>query len=82
MLKVLSKLLTYKTTQSQDGAIADHYAFPGQEFRVSTMPTQHGERLAVRLMNANETPLYLSDLGLPRQQAMPICNDFAGSISP
>ena len=67
-LKVLAQLLTYKTTVSQDGAISQHPAFPDREFRVSTMPTQHGERLAVRLLNLAAGPMHLEDIGFQETQ--------------
>ncbi|MBA4388253.1 MAG: hypothetical protein C0404_09745 [Verrucomicrobia bacterium] len=62
-IKVLARLLTYKTKVSQDGAIRDFPEKPGAELRVSVMPTSHGERVSIRVMQNERGPLYLEDLG-------------------
>lgn len=61
-LKVLAGLLTYRTNISQDGVIRDDKKFADCEFRVSVIPTLHGERITVRVLNGNETPIYMEDL--------------------
>ncbi len=63
-LKVLSGLLTYRTKIAQDGVIRDTFDGVESEMRVSVMPGQHGERVAVRFMNAVGASLAISDLGL------------------
>ena len=68
-LKVLARLLTYKTDVPQEGRIP-HSAIPGAadcEMRVSTFPTLHGERAVVRLFAAERQFLRLDDLALPAE---------------
>ena len=62
-IKVLSGLLTYRTQTAQDGAIRDLAGTRGSEMRVSVMPSSHGERASIRILQNEKGPLYLSDLG-------------------
>jgi general secretion pathway protein E len=65
-LKVLAQLLTYKSDVPQEGRIP---AAGDCEMRVSTFPTLHGERAAIRLFAAERRFLHVADLGLPREIA-------------
>jgi general secretion pathway protein E len=65
-LKVLAQLLTYKSDVPQEGRIP---AASDCEMRVSTFPTLHGERAAIRLFAAERQFLHLEDLGLPSEIA-------------
>ncbi|QDU26286.1 Putative type II secretion system protein E [Anatilimnocola aggregata] len=64
-LKVLARLLTYRTDIPQEGRIpaADARA----EMRVSTFPSLYGERVVIRLFVAPQELLQLVDLGLPAE---------------
>jgi type II secretory ATPase GspE/PulE/Tfp pilus assembly ATPase PilB-like protein len=62
-LKVLSRLLTYRTDIPQEGRIPAGDA--RTEMRVSTFPSLHGERVVIRLFVAPQDLLYLDELGLP-----------------
>ena len=62
-IKVLSGLLTYKTKTAQDGSISGLDRTPDCEMRVSVMPSSHGERVAIRILQSGRGPLYIEDLG-------------------
>jgi type II secretory ATPase GspE/PulE/Tfp pilus assembly ATPase PilB-like protein len=62
-VKVLAKLLTYRTRIPQDGS----FQFGGAEFRVAVMPTIHGERITIRVMNGRAAPRTLDQLGFNPQ---------------
>ena len=57
-VKVLAKLLTYRTQIAQDGVIR----MDRVELRVATMPTLFGERITIRVLNMGQTPTQLSEL--------------------
>ncbi len=62
-IKVLAGLLTYRTDQAQDGRVA---AAPGRgELRVSVVPTLHGEKAVVRLLDGQAGPRQVETLGWP-----------------
>ena len=65
-LKVMAELLTYRTDVPQEGRIRPPNGKASSvEMRVSTFPTLHGERAAIRLFAAEGQYLYVADLGLP-----------------
>ena len=64
-LKVLAELLTYRQDIPQEGRLADGQARFGVDMRVSTFPTIHGEKAAVRLFGAGAGVLDLDQVGLP-----------------
>ncbi len=67
--KVPAQLLTYRTDIPQEGGASlrrDGVAF---ELRVSTFPTLHGERVAVRIFDPRATRGSLDELGLPAEVA-------------
>ena len=61
-LKVMAQLLSYRSQVAQDGVIRDAAAFPGIEFRVAIMPTVHGERVNLRLVDKSSGPKRLDEL--------------------
>jgi type II secretory ATPase GspE/PulE/Tfp pilus assembly ATPase PilB-like protein len=61
-LKVLARLLTYRNDVPQEGRIP---AESDCEMRVSTFPTLHGERAAIRIFAGQSQYLFVADLGLP-----------------
>lgn len=63
-LKVLADLLTYRLDIPQEGRLRDALAQYGVDMRVSTFPTIHGEKVAVRLFEAGHRSLDLEQLGL------------------
>jgi len=64
-LKVLADLLTYRLDVPQEGRLATATSEFGVDMRVSTFPTIHGEKAAVRIFEASERTLDLEQLGLP-----------------
>ena len=74
-LKVLSRLLTYRTDIPQEGRIPAESA--GTEMRVSTFPSLHGERVVIRLFVAPQELSWLSDLGLPSEVSKAMENALA-----
>lgn len=67
-LKVLARLLTYRTDIPQEGRIPAENA--RIEMRVSTFPSLHGERVVIRLFIAPQELLQIADLGLPADVAL------------
>lgn len=64
-LKVLSGLLTYKLDVPQEGRIPADSGRGMGEVRVSTFPTLHGERAALRFLATSAPRQTLDQLGLP-----------------
>ena len=62
-LKVISGLLTYRTDVPQEGRVSRE--FSRTEVRVTTFPTLHGEKAAIRLFAENDQLQKLAQLGLP-----------------
>lgn len=62
-LKVLAELLTYRTDIPQEGRLHWPAAPAGGEMRLSTFPTIHGEKAAVRLFDPSGRILDLDQLG-------------------
>jgi general secretion pathway protein E len=63
-LKIMSKLDIAEKRLPQDGRIALKIAGRAIDVRVSTMPTQYGERIVLRLLDKQQTPLNLKALGM------------------
>jgi type II secretory ATPase GspE/PulE/Tfp pilus assembly ATPase PilB-like protein len=63
-LKVLAGLLTYRTDVPQEGRIAPQPASNRGEIRLSTFPTVHGERAALRFVTGVEVLHEIERLGL------------------
>lgn len=63
-IKVMSKLDIAERRIPQDGRIALKIAGREVDVRVSTMPSTHGERVVMRLLDKKAGRLNLSDLGM------------------
>ena len=79
-LKVLAKLLTYRTELPQEGRLQTET--PGVEMRLSTFPTLHGERAAIRIFGGEGQYLHIADLGLPEEIAGALTDHPFGSAEP
>lgn len=64
-LKVLAELLTYRVDVPQEGRLVEAAKRYGADMRVSTFPTIHGEKAAVRLFEGAARVFDLENLGLP-----------------
>ena len=63
-IKVMAKLDIAEKRIPQDGRISLKIAGRAVDVRVSTMPTGHGERVVLRLLDKNSARLDLQDLGM------------------
>lgn len=68
-LKVMAELLTYRSDVPQEGRIQPGGLGTGPEMRLSTFPTLHGERAAIRIFGGEGQYLHIADLGLPEEIA-------------
>lgn len=62
-LKVICGLLTYRTDVPQEGRVAREHS--SSEVRVTTFPTLHGEKAAIRMFAESDSLQRLDELGLP-----------------
>ena len=62
-LKVLARMDIAEKRLPQDGRIQYRYKSETVDLRVSSLPTVHGEKIVVRILNFNRVPLDLHDLG-------------------
>ncbi|MFT4937313.1 MAG: general secretion pathway protein E [Paraglaciecola sp.] len=65
-IKVMSKLDIAEKRLPQDGRITLRIAGRAVDVRVSTMPSSHGERVVLRLLDKNNVRLDLEDLGMKK----------------
>lgn len=63
-IKVMAKLNIAEKRLPQDGRISVYIAGRQIDVRVSTLPSNHGERVVLRLLDKQTTALRLADLGL------------------
>lgn len=63
-IKVMAKLDIAEKRVPQDGRITLRIAGRAVDVRVSTMPSSHGERVVLRLLDKNTARLNLADLGM------------------
>ena len=63
-IKVMAKLDIAEKRVPQDGRITLRIAGRAVDVRVSTMPSSHGERVVLRLLDKNSVRLNLEDLGM------------------
>lgn len=63
-IKVMAKLNIAEKRLPQDGRISVQIAGRQIDVRVSTLPSNHGERVVLRLLDKQTTALRLPDLGL------------------
>ncbi len=65
--KVLAGLLSYRSDIPQEGGVPAAASVIGADLRISTFPTLHGERVAIRIFDADERCRNLETLGLPAE---------------
>jgi general secretion pathway protein E len=65
-IKVMARLDIAEKRVPQDGRIALRIGGRAVDVRVSTMPSSHGERVVLRLLDKNNARLNLEDLGMTR----------------
>ena len=63
-LKIMAKLDISETRIPQDGRININNLNNNIPIRISTIPTQYGEKMVLRILNNNETLFEFKDLGL------------------
>ena len=63
-IKILSKLKLDETRIPQDGKFEVTFKERGVDVRVSTMPTVHGEKIVLRILDKSQKILSLEDLGM------------------
>ncbi len=66
-IKVMAKLDIAEKRVPQDGRIALKIANRGVDVRVSTIPSSHGERVVMRLLDKQAGRLNFSHLGMPSE---------------
>jgi len=66
-IKVMAKLDIAEKRIPQDGRIALKIANRGVDVRVSTIPSSHGERVVMRLLDKQAGRLSFSHLGMPQE---------------
>lgn len=76
-IKVMSKLDIAEKRLPQDGRMSLRVAEHPVDVRVSTLPTQHGERVVLRLLDKQSARLNLELLGMPPE----ILNTFVELIN-
>jgi len=64
-LKVLSKLDITERRVPQDGRLKVRYQLKVTDIRMSTLPTQYGEKIVLRVLGSNEGIPQVAQLGLP-----------------
>ena len=75
-VKIMSKLDITETRLPQDGHIRFTYGGRDIDVRVSTLPTVHGEKVVMRLLDSSKSLRKLVDLGIDK----PVLERFAESI--
>lgn len=70
-LKVMAKLDIAEKRLPQDGRITVHIAGRPIDVRVSTLPTTHGERVVLRILDKRSVRLDLHHLGMPDELLAP-----------
>ncbi|MEP7704779.1 type II secretion system ATPase GspE [Paraglaciecola sp. 25GB23A] len=65
-IKVMSRMDIAEKRVPQDGRITLRIAGRAVDVRVSTMPSSHGERVVLRLLDKNNVRLNLLDLGMTK----------------
>lgn len=63
-IKIMAKLNIAEKRLPQDGKIPIKIAGKDVDIRVSTLPTQFGERIVMRLLDRSSTQISLKDIGL------------------
>jgi general secretion pathway protein E len=65
-VKIMAKMNIAEKRLPQDGRIEIRIAERSVDIRVSTVPTAHGERVVMRLLDKTNVLLEVSDLGMPQ----------------
>lgn len=78
-IKVLAGLLTYRQETPQEGRIPKSNDPERPEIRVSTFPTLHGERAALRFLMGHSVRSSLDDLGFRADQKEKIISSLANT---
>ena len=68
-IKILSDLDIAEQRKPQDGAFAYEFLNEGFDLRVSTLPTNHGENIVMRLLGKNSSLFSLTHLGLSEENS-------------
>ena len=76
-IKVMARLDIAEKRIPQDGRISLRIAGRAVDVRVSTMPSSHGERVVLRLLDKNQARLDLKSLGMTATS----CDQFAEAIA-
>lgn len=63
-IKILSKLKIDETRVPQDGRFEVSFQLKDVDVRVSSLPTVHGEKMVLRILDKNQKILSLEDLGM------------------
>lgn len=63
-IKILSKLKIDESRIPQDGRFEVNFKTHSVDVRVSTLPTVHGEKVVMRILDKSQTILSLEDLGM------------------
>ena len=66
-IKVMSKLDIAERRLPQDGRMSVRLGGRSIDLRVSTMPSSHGERVVMRLLDKDAGKLQTDDLGMPQE---------------
>jgi type IV pilus assembly protein PilB len=72
-LKVMANLNISERRLPQDGRIAVNIAGRQVDLRVSTLPTQFGESVVLRVLDRSAVKMELEALGLPKYAFDPLC---------
>ncbi|MBN2216849.1 MAG: type II/IV secretion system protein [Pirellulales bacterium] len=72
-IKVLSKMDIAEKRKPQDGAISLKTGDKRIDLRVNTVPTVHGEKVVLRILDRSAIPLKLTDLGFDERQTNDLC---------
>lgn len=64
-IKVMSNMNIAEKRVPQDGRIVKHIGDKQVDMRVSTLPTQHGESIVLRVLDRSNVNLSLNALGMP-----------------
>ncbi len=75
-VKVMAKLDIAKKRVPQDGRFSLNLGERAVDVRVSTLPSQHGERVVMRILEKTSSLLNLADLGMEPDELA----DFAGAL--
>ncbi|QOY53057.1 GspE/PulE family protein [Candidatus Sulfurimonas baltica] len=68
-LKILSDLNISEQRVPQDGAFSYNFLNEGFDIRISTLPTNHGENIVMRVLGKNSSLFSLTSLGLSEQNS-------------